>query len=164
MKSIIPILLILTFVSCSDNSDLKSIINTSQRTLSPGIINGKKVDQTIELQVILKDQYALQLFEGDEGQSKILLPLGGRGNDIVIKFEIDKITFTTTNFSAEHKYETSDIKLVSDFSGFSSGKHEILIAHKMVNNKEIPITIKLMDFPKKLKSKISSVESGLSKP
>ena len=164
MKSILSILLILTFVSCSDNSDSKSIINTSQRTLSPGIINCKKVDQTIELQVILKDQYALQLFEGDEGKSKILLPLEDRKNNIAIKFEIDKITFTTTNFTAEHKYETSDVKLVSDFSEFSSGKHEILIAHKMVNNKEIPMTIKLIDFPKELKNKISSVESGLSNP
>jgi hypothetical protein len=164
MKNIIYILLIIISVSCKENIEINIESNSLKKELSTGIISAKQNNQQIELTVVVKDQFILQLFEGDNGRSKVMLPLNNQENYFSVKFEPQNIIFSTGTVSFSEEYVTSSIEIISDFSNFSSGAHEIVIAHKMIDNTKVPIKIKLIDFPPEMKAKIKSVESGLSKP
>ena len=119
-----------------------------------GIMSVESSGSQVVLDVILKDQFKLQLFEGEVAGPQVWVSSTNRPASVSIKLEAN--TLTMGSFSGE--FDTTGIRMTTEFPEMTSGLKEIIIATREKEGNEVPILVKLVPTTAEEKTTINGGE------
>jgi len=144
----------LAFLLLGCGESISDPVVESNKEKPLGIMSVESSGSQVVLDVILKDQFKLQLFEGEVAGPQVWVSSTNRPASVLIKFEANTLTMGT--FSGE--FDTTGIRMATEFPEMTSGLKEILIATRAKEGNEVPILVKIVPTTTEEKATINEVE------
>ncbi|GHC12690.1 hypothetical protein [Cerasicoccus arenae] len=117
-----------------------------------GILSVESSGNRMILNVFLKDQFKLQLFEGDVAGPQVWVNSTKSPAPVAIRLEADTLTIG----SFKQPFDTTGIQMRTQFPEITPGAKEILIATNEKDGNSVPILLKLVPTTPEEKAKINS--------